>query len=152
MDVLQDRLVDRLRTFSSEGDTYANLLLTLLSRERSAARIHMLDALGSVRYRRWPAPWRRLAPIPAFSAEAELAIEERAVRVLPHLVNKSWKKLRVAVRNTTPKSTDVDLHALSERIRVPSKRVRCGACEICGEAPVGDRELRLLGDLGEEIG
>ena len=65
------------------------------------------------------------------SAEARVATEHQAVCVLPHLVNKPWKKLRVVARSITHESTDEDLHA----VRIMAKRCRyCAdtAAILCG--------------------
>ena len=109
----------------------ANRLLTLVGKERVAARIHMLGTLASARNRTLANTLQEAATHPTFSVEARVATEHQAVCVLPHLVNKPWKKLRVVARSITDESTDEDLHA----VRIMAKRCRyCAdtAAMVCG--------------------
>ena len=117
-DVLQARLVDRLRLLSAPDDSKANRLLARLHTERSAARLHVLDVLGCMRYRALANNLHDAATHPALATEAGLAIEERAARLLPYLVNKPWKKLRAAARRIASESSEGDVHA----VRILAKR------------------------------
>lgn len=131
LDVLQAGLVDRLNMLCEADGAGANRLLTLLSKERSAARIQMLRALEGERYRTLVNTLQGAATHPIFSAETRPVTERQAARLLPSLVKKPWKKLRAAARSITHDSTDEDLHA----VRILAKRCRyCAdaAAMVCG--------------------
>jgi triphosphatase len=143
-------VVARFRSSLREGDRQAlDPLLRQLEFERNSARSGMLRALDAKAARDWldtlPDQLARAASQPA-SGSARRAT---ALRVVPNLIGKRYRKLRKCVRRLTPESSLREYH----KVRIRTKKLRY-ALEIVAPtyAKTADEMVAALHQLQSQLG
>jgi len=134
-------MVARFRGCLPEGQRQAlDPLLHQLALERNAARAGMLRVLDAKAARDWletlPEQLARTAPQPAAGSARRAA----ALRVVPTLIRKRYRKLRKCARRLTPESSLREFH----KVRIRIKKL-CYALEIV--APTYAKAADLLAAL-----
>ncbi len=144
-----DVLLDRLRTQTADlpGPDTAGLapLLRRLAKQREEARAALLEAMSGRRYVELLDALVDAAQSPRYRAKADRS----AVKVVPRLVRRPWKRLRTSVHALPSDPPPEDLH----RIRILAKRARYAADAA---TPVGGKRARsfaaALADLQGVLG
>jgi CHAD domain-containing protein len=139
VEVLQERLRDRLDAIDDPSDAGAGLLVDLEAR-RARARRRLLDGLASDRY------------VALLWAAVEAGREprgrgRRAVRPAdraPALLERPWRRVKASAEHAETDPTDEALH----RVRIDAKRLRYGAEAL---APVAGRWARRVGKRAERL-
>jgi CHAD domain-containing protein len=131
LDVLLERLRQEIRELEPAERPAARRFLTLLEKERSAARAAMLEVMSTSRYAELLTRLEAAAVAPRARA-ADVPLEDVAAR--------EFRKLRKAVRALPPDPSDDELHA----VRIRGKRARYAA-ELA-EGVAGKAARRVVRD------
>ena len=119
IEVLRDRLREHASVLPREQFDTASQVIRRLDSDRTAARAELMRGLHSARYAELLIALQSAAESPRVVQEADA----RAVDVLPPVVRRPWKKLRVSVAGLGEHPPDEALHG----VRIRAKRCRYAA-------------------------